>query len=161
MAKMVKVTKTTLGNICKELNTKIARGSQDRQLTNDEIKSRCDGLMAYCQLSKEQGGYASATARAQMMANVREEVDKIANAEMTQRNNDLAVIATDQEEDFGKLAEMVKKMQNKNNNAIGIISNQSRALEEHSKIQSSMAAFAEANLGSIQAEAENRLPARR
>ena len=93
MVRFVKGTKATLGNMRKELNTNIARGSRNRQLTDGEIRARCEGLTAYCQLSQEEGGYASATAKAQMMAKVREEYETVANTEMTQRNTGLTDIA--------------------------------------------------------------------
>ena len=152
--KPVKVTKANLGHISKELETECARGSNGRQLTGEEIKARCDGLHAYCQLSPEKGGYAYAGAKAMMLEKIRRAQSKLENAEMTQQNTELADIAKDQDEDIQKVIELMAKIKNKNNNASGIISDQSKALETQRNVQFCMSEEAIVMNASMQAETE-------
>ena len=120
-------------NLWKEVHNRKARGSSGRTLDNDEVREKCKSIREFCQLSKEDGGYASEGAKTSMIEKLRAIEDKLTNEEMMARCSDTTACHERQEKNIDLLREALQLIERENNNAFAINCRQTVALEEQGK----------------------------
>ena len=120
-------------NLWKEVHNRKARGSSGRTLDNDEVREKCKSIREFCQLSKEDGGYASEGAKTSMIEKLRAIEDKLTNEEMLACCSEASVSQTRQGNNIDKLKDLLWEMEEEHNNALDINWSQKKALENKPK----------------------------
>ena len=141
-------------NLWKEVHNREARGSSGRTLDNDEVREKCKSIREFCQLSKEDGGYASEGAKTSMIEKLRAIEDKLTNEEMLARCSDADASHMTQEKNIDMLKQVVMLMEDEHNKALDINWSHTRALQEQAKKQDTDSARALANIGTMEAVAK-------
>ena len=141
-------------NLWKEVHNRKARGSSGRTLDNDEVREKCKSIREFCQLSKEDGGYASEGAKTSMIEKLRAIEDKLTNEEMLARCSDADASHMSQEKNIDMLKQAVMLMEDENNRALDINWSHTRALQEQGKKQDIDSARALVNIETMEAAEE-------
>ena len=133
-------------NLWKEVHNRKARGSSGRTLDNDEVREKCKSIREFCQLSKEDGGYASEGAKTSMIEKLRAIEDKLTNEEMLARCSEASDSQTRQGNNIDKLKELLWEMEEEHNNALDINWSQTKALKNQAEKQEADSELALANM---------------
>ena len=93
---MTSLTMKTVNNVLREATKKKTRGKKSRELSNDEVRQRCNKIIDFCTKSKEEGGYACHVSKGQMIAKVTAILNTLATGEALACNKEMDKIVKTQ-----------------------------------------------------------------
>ena len=141
----------TVNNVLQEIEKGKTRGKKGRDLSNDEIRDRCNRIFAFCQKTQEEGGYSNEYSKGQMIAKVTRKLNELATNEALTHNEEMGTIVKSNEHLLSTMQGIMNTLKSNNVQMEETVKQQNTDLVSSRVVQKNCEDLALANLGVLEA----------